>query len=136
MRKKTKSIAVVIMVITATLFGLTACHHNCKKDGEKCEQASCCKFEKCCEKCSKKCTTENKCCDKCKVGEEKSSCTKDSASCIKDSMYTQGMGEKKTCCDKDSKTTHAMYACPMHKSVTSDKPGKCIKCAMELEKTK
>lgn len=30
----------------------------------------------------------------------------------------------------------AMYACPMHPEVTSDKPGKCSKCAMALVKKK
>ena len=28
----------------------------------------------------------------------------------------------------------AMYACPMHPEVTSDKPGKCAECGMALEK--
>jgi hypothetical protein len=28
----------------------------------------------------------------------------------------------------------AMYACPMHPEVTSDKPGTCSKCGMDLEK--
>lgn len=28
------------------------------------------------------------------------------------------------------------YACPMHPDVTSDKPGKCSKCNMDLTKTK
>ena len=28
------------------------------------------------------------------------------------------------------------YACPMHPEVTSDKPGKCSKCGMNLEKKK
>ena len=26
------------------------------------------------------------------------------------------------------------YSCPMHPEVTSDKPGKCPKCGMDLEK--
>lgn len=26
----------------------------------------------------------------------------------------------------------AVYACPMHPEVTSDKPGKCSKCGMDL----
>ena len=30
----------------------------------------------------------------------------------------------------------ANYACPMHSEVTSDKPGKCIKCGMALVKKK
>jgi hypothetical protein len=28
----------------------------------------------------------------------------------------------------------ALYTCPMHPEVTSDKPGKCPKCKMNLEK--
>ncbi len=28
----------------------------------------------------------------------------------------------------------ATYACPMHPEVTSDKPGKCPKCGMDLVK--
>ena len=44
MKKQIKSIVVVIMVITATILGLTACHSkNCKKGDKKCEKASCCK---------------------------------------------------------------------------------------------
>lgn len=34
---------------------------------------------------------------------------------------------------KASKIT-SIYACPMHPEVTSDKPGKCPKCGMKLEK--
>ena len=30
----------------------------------------------------------------------------------------------------------AKYVCPMHPEVTSDKPGKCPKCGMDLERTK
>lgn len=91
--KKTKSILAVIMIMIATLFVATSCCNNCKKDGEKCEKASCCKDEKCCDKCSDECTTENKCCDKCKVGEEKACCKKDEKM---DSTHA------KECCKKDS----------------------------------
>lgn len=36
---------------------------------------------------------------------------------------------------KHSKTeTAALYSCPMHPDVHSDKPGKCPKCQMDLEK--
>ena len=28
------------------------------------------------------------------------------------------------------------YSCPMHPEVTSDKPGKCSKCGMDLVKSK
>ena len=30
--------------------------------------------------------------------------------------------------------TGATYVCPMHPEVTSDKPGQCSKCGMDLEK--
>jgi len=30
----------------------------------------------------------------------------------------------------------SMYTCPMHADVTSDKPGECPKCGMDLKKTK
>ena len=29
-----------------------------------------------------------------------------------------------------------MYVCPMHPDVTSDKPGKCSKCGMDLKEKK
>ncbi len=32
------------------------------------------------------------------------------------------------------KTTAAIYVCPMHPDITSDKPGKCSKCGMDLKK--
>ena len=38
---------------------------------------------------------------------------------------------------KDEKMeSMAMYACPMHPEITSDKPGKCSKCGMALVKKK
>jgi hypothetical protein len=37
---------------------------------------------------------------------------------------------------KTVKATAATYTCPMHSDVTSDKPGKCPKCGMELVKKK
>jgi len=33
-------------------------------------------------------------------------------------------------------TAMASYACPMHPEVTSDKPGKCSKCGMDLTLSK
>lgn len=43
--------------------------------------------------------------------------------------------------DKDSKSTNktnkaVTYSCPMDPEITSDKPGKCSKCGMELVKKK
>ena len=40
----------------------------------------------------------------------------------------------KMCTDKMKNMSAAMYSCPMHPGVTSDKPGKCPKCGMALEK--
>ena len=43
---------------------------------------------------------------------------------------------------KDDKTTTTAppeaktYVCPMHSDVTSDKPGTCPKCGMDLEEVK
>lgn len=128
--KKTKTIFAIILLMIVTTIAFTACKNKCEKEGEKCEHASCCKDgEKCCDKCSDKCTAEDKCCDKCKVGEEKSCCKKEGK------MDTTAA---KACCKDDSmkSTTTAMYACPMHKNITSDKPGKCSECGMDLEKQK
>jgi transcription initiation factor IIE alpha subunit len=36
---------------------------------------------------------------------------------------------------KDTTQHAAVYACPMHPDVTSDKPGKCPKCGMDLNLT-
>ena len=38
----------------------------------------------------------------------------------------------KMCTDKMKNMSAAMYSCPMHPGVTSDKPGKCPKCGMAL----
>lgn len=42
------------------------------------------------------------------------------------------------CCHYDRKEVAAktVYTCPMHADVTSDKPGKCSKCGMDLELSK
>ncbi len=37
---------------------------------------------------------------------------------------------------KEQTTTKEIYTCPMHPEVLSDKPGKCPKCGMHLEKKK
>ena len=34
---------------------------------------------------------------------------------------------------KDSAAAKTVYVCPMHPEETSDKPGKCPKCGMDLE---
>ncbi len=41
------------------------------------------------------------------------------------------------CCKYDRKnaTAAALYTCPMHPEVTSDAPGKCSKCGMDLTKS-
>jgi hypothetical protein len=36
--------------------------------------------------------------------------------------------------ETDHGQTAALYTCPMHPEVTSDKPGTCPKCGMKLEK--
>lgn len=130
--QKIKSIAVIIMVMIAITTMFTACRHHGKKGGkcckEMCAKDSCCKEAckddgSCCMKDKKKCCAKDE-------GEKKACCSKDKA-------------EKKACCAKDGdmkkdgdKKTTAMYQCSMDKEVTSDKPGKCPKCGMELEKTK
>ena len=40
----------------------------------------------------------------------------------------------KMCNDKMKKMAVMDYSCPMHPEVTSDKPGKCSKCGMDLVK--
>ena len=37
---------------------------------------------------------------------------------------------------KDTATHVTLYTCPMHPDVTSDKPGKCPKCGMDLTLSK
>jgi hypothetical protein len=36
---------------------------------------------------------------------------------------------------QEAKAEKATYTCPMHPTVSSEKPGKCPKCGMNLEKT-
>ena len=42
----------------------------------------------------------------------------------------------KMCTDKMKNMSAAMYSCPMHPEVTSNKAGKCSKCGMTLVKKK
>lgn len=48
---------------------------------------------------------------------------------------THKHGGKSNSINKETTSKSPMYACPMHPDVTSDKPGKCLKCGMNLEKT-
>ncbi len=45
------------------------------------------------------------------------------------------MGLNLTSCSNSS-NAESIYQCEMHAEVTSDKPGKCPKCGMDLEKVK
>ncbi|MDB5226308.1 MAG: hypothetical protein JWN78_501 [Bacteroidota bacterium] len=109
--QKIKSIAVVIMVMIATVTMFTACRHHCKKDGKCCKEM---------------CAKDSSCC---KHKGNKECCKGDKKDCEK--------GEKKACCAKGGAMEgRGMYHCPMDSGVMSDKPGKCPKCGMELEKTK
>ena len=40
--------------------------------------------------------------------------------------------DKKSGSTEQTKTEKVVYTCPMHTEVTSDKPGKCPKCGMDL----
>lgn len=44
--------------------------------------------------------------------------------------------EKMNQAKKETKDAAVIYTCPMHPEVTSDKPGKCPKCGMDLRKKK
>lgn len=55
------------------------------------------------------------------------------------SAFIASCGSSET--KKDDKTTTVpteakTYACPMHPEVTSDKPGTCSKCGMDLQEVK
>ncbi|MES1197704.1 MAG: heavy metal-binding domain-containing protein [Chitinophagaceae bacterium] len=47
------------------------------------------------------------------------------------SVFAQDSTEQKMK-SKGQKTEMIKYSCPMHSEVTSDKPGKCSKCGMDL----
>lgn len=48
------------------------------------------------------------------------------------SVLAQDGGEKNTSNSKQQ-PQKTVYSCPMHPDVTSDKPGKCSKCGMDLK---
>lgn len=47
-----------------------------------------------------------------------------------------GNSEKKTQEQTETSTEAKTYACPMHANITSDKPGSCSECGMDLEEVK
>ena len=55
---------------------------------------------------------------------------------LSDISYSQeGKPTEKAKTEKQSAAQQKdVYTCPMHPEVTSDKPGKCLKCGMNLEK--
>ena len=57
---------------------------------------------------------------------------------MKEGMCCDMMGNMHESCGeqmgKKKGKHHASYACPMHPEETSDKPGKCPKCGMMMEK--
>ncbi len=42
--------------------------------------------------------------------------------------------KKENATEEQTTNEEATYVCPMHPEVTSDKPGQCSKCGMDLEK--
>jgi hypothetical protein len=56
---------------------------------------------------------------------------------VSGALTTLAQNEKeKTSHDKMDSTHKMMYECPMHHDVTSDKPGKCPKCGMNMVASK
>ena len=51
---------------------------------------------------------------------------------MKNGDYMEMSGKMST--DKMKKMASMNYTCPMHPEVSSDKPGKCSKCGMDLVK--
>ena len=45
-------------------------------------------------------------------------------------------GKNKMPAKKEAVAQQVKYTCPMHPNVTSDKPGKCAECGMDLTKSK
>lgn len=48
--------------------------------------------------------------------------------------YSACNSKDKTSNSTEQTTGEAIYSCPMHPEVTSDKPGQCSKCGMDLVK--
>ncbi len=48
--------------------------------------------------------------------------------------FAQHQHKQETQIQKSQQSTKEVYSCPMHPEVVSDKPGKCPKCGMKLEK--
>ena len=80
---------------------------------------------------------------------EKDMTMKDGTVCMVNGECVMKDGKKMTmkegeCMDMNGKMDHCkkqnpkatIYTCSMHPEVTSDKPGKCPKCGMELVKKK
>lgn len=131
--KKFRSLMVVLAVIAGAILITTACKGNCKKDGACCAKEACCKSD-CCDSCEGGTCCEGKDCQAhCKEMCGKSKGMADSASCGKH------MDGDTACCksgDKKAEAGTAAYSCPMHPDMTSDKPGTCSKCGMELKPKK
>lgn len=126
-------ILMVLLVVLGGAIAFTACKGHCKKDGACCKKEACCKSD-CCDACDGGTCCEDKDCQAhCKEQCGAGKCDKDSASCAK---HADG---DKACCktgDKADEAGAAAYSCPMHPDITSDKPGTCSKCGMELEQKK
>jgi hypothetical protein len=108
--KKIKSLAITITLLIAALILFSACRHD---GGNKMCKHACCKEENSKTATAKDCCKDRDCKEKC-----------------------EKKGAKENCCSerKNGKESKAMYHCPMCPGVTSDKPGKCPECGMDLEK--
>lgn len=131
--KNFRSLMVMLALVAGAILLTVACKGNGKKDGACCKKEACCKTD-CCDKCDGGSCCDGKDCQaKCKEMCGKGKCMSDSASCEK---HADG---EKACCkpgDKKADAGTAAYSCPMHPDITSDKPGTCSKCGMDLEQKK